>query len=73
MVPFDTEPGKTPRKIAIDRKKRIYLKQDIEEFLNEEETSLIQNDEFHFLPLESFDDSSYDPRTASEWLSFTVS
>jgi dynein heavy chain len=73
MVPYKTEPGKTPRKIKIERKKRLFLEQDIAALLRNEGVDYSKKEfsEFH-LPLEYFDDTSFDPRTPEEWLSFRV-
>lgn len=75
MVPYKTEPGKTPRKIKIERKKRLFLEQDIEELLLREglDYSLMKDSRLDaYLPLEMFDDITYDPRTPEEWQSLGV-
>jgi hypothetical protein len=72
MVPFEAVEGKTPRKIKVERKKRLFQQQDIEKLLEEMSVSMVQNKDFHFLPLEYFDDTSFDPRTPEEWQSFVV-
>lgn len=70
MTPYNAVGDKTPRKIEIARRKRLYAQQDIEVLLrqagvddNEDESS----SSVHQLPLESFDDTEYDQRTAREW------
>lgn len=72
MVPYVNPPGGVPRKIVIERKKRLYESQNIEELLKAEgidysqptTTSKYEN----YLPLEIFDDTEYDPRTPEEWI-----
>lgn len=72
MVPYETEPGKTPRKIKIERKKRLFLVQDIEELLKQEGIDYSDPSSNGKFPLEFFDDTTLDSRTISEWLSFRV-
>eukprot|EP01116_Phalansterium_solitarium_P017128 TRINITY_DN413_c0_g1_i5.p1 TRINITY_DN413_c0_g1~~TRINITY_DN413_c0_g1_i5.p1 ORF type:complete len:4163 (-),score=2181.62 TRINITY_DN413_c0_g1_i5:539-13027(-) len=71
MVPYVTEPTRTPRKIRIERQKRLFMEQNIEQLLQAEgidysvvpETPLLHAQ----LPLEVFDDTTFDPRTNDEW------
>jgi dynein heavy chain len=72
MVPYETGPGQTPRKIKIERNKRLYMEQDIEKLLEEKGVSLKKTDEPEIFPLEAFDDFSFDPRPAEEWKNFAV-
>lgn len=76
IVPFKQRPGKPPRRIEIERKKRLYASQDLEELLraggidyvkyalNMDHTSGQQS----YLPIESFDDTEYECRYPTEWI-----
>lgn len=70
------EPGTLPRKVYVERKRRLYLSQNIEELLAEHgltDDDLLppktskNEDQYSlygsssFLPLESFDDEEFDP------------
>lgn len=54
MEPNDPIPGRVPRKVAIDRKKKEYASFDLNVLMNQ-----IEQTE-HWLPLELFDDITYD-------------
>lgn len=65
--PFEPIPGRAPRKVVIDRKKKLYASLMIINLLREE--SVDYSKENHsWLPLEPFDDSSFDERPPEEWL-----
>jgi dynein heavy chain len=77
QVPFISRPGVVPRKIEIERKKRIFSGVQLEDLLLERSidhkvpsaTSL----EFYagdvpLLPLESFDDTDFECRSVAAWL-----
>ena len=76
MVPYVTPPGFTPRKVAIERKRRLFDSLDIESLLNEcgllEEFNLPVLSEhtgiMSLLPLYLFDDFEFETRTYDEWL-----
>ncbi|PRP75973.1 hypothetical protein PROFUN_01689 [Planoprotostelium fungivorum] len=75
MVPYKSEGGRTPRKIKIERKKRLFMAQDIKQLLESEKITLdaIRGRSSLFemnAPLEDFDNYDFDPRTPQEWLSF---
>lgn len=61
MEPYDPIPGRVPRKVAIDRKKKEYASFDIEQLLLDEGLDLNDpNNNVNWLPLELFDDTTYD-------------
>ncbi|KAM8915859.1 dynein axonemal heavy chain 1-like [Spinachia spinachia] len=82
--PYQTVPGQIPRKLAIERRRREYLKLDFEQLLAEkgiDPNILIprhpSNSDEHvttidnvstYLPLEIFDNEEYDCRTPEDWL-----
>ena len=71
MEPFVPIPGKPPRKVVIDRQRKLFASLNIEELLmelegiNYKEPQKRQED---WLPLEPFDDNEYDCRTPHEWI-----
>jgi dynein heavy chain len=74
FVPFVNPPGGVPRKIVIERKRRLFEQQNIEELLREQvidysKPVTAQNKYENYLPLEIFDDTEFDPRTQQEWMS----
>ena len=77
ISPFVTRPGHIPRKIEIERKKRLYAAQDIEMLLQAKGidyagalTTTLTNvqQKLPVIPLEAFDNTSYEVRTPQEWL-----
>jgi dynein heavy chain len=73
MTPFVTLPGETPRKVVIERKKRLFAEQDIAALLEREGIAAgldaaTGKGLLGAVPLELFDDSEYDTRTPEEWL-----
>ena len=71
LLPYEHVRGRVPRKIEMERKRRQYEAQDIERLCQIAGLSLneIGTREGLTLPLEIFDDTSFDPRTADEWMS----
>uniref|UniRef100_A0A0G4F0A6 Dynein heavy chain 1, axonemal n=1 Tax=Chromera velia CCMP2878 TaxID=1169474 RepID=A0A0G4F0A6_9ALVE len=70
IEPFDQAPGKAPRKVVVERKKKWFQSQDIQHLLsvrgiNYSDPSF---DENRWLPLEPFDDLEFDARTPEEWI-----
>jgi len=81
QVPFKTKPGETPRKIQIERKKRLYSEQNIELLLahqgikySEPPVSSLAALRFssEVLPLECFDNSDFEERSPETWMSYAV-
>ena len=77
ISPFVTRPGHIPRKIEIERKKRLYATQDIEALLgakgvdysNPLVTTLGNIKQgLPCMPLEAFDNVDFEIRTPAEWL-----
>jgi dynein heavy chain len=73
MEPYDPVPGRVPRKVAIDRKKKEYASFNIEQLL------LNKNIDFNhtkrregWLKLEYFDDNTFDDFTDEDWISRKV-
>jgi len=74
QVPYHTIPGQVPRKIEIERKKRVYASQDIEGLLldrkldyNNEEF-MDPNSDVNLLPLDAFDNTDFECRSIAAWL-----
>ena len=71
LVPFAPGAGRTPRRIVIERQKRLFALQDVGALLldlgvdvNEPDTLTDGGME----PLESFDDTEYEGRPIEEWM-----
>ncbi|KAG9394461.1 dynein light chain binding [Carpediemonas membranifera] len=70
QVPFETAPGKIPRKIVIERRKREFAALDISELIGDQPVSGQPEgatDYSTMLPLHLFDDTSFEERNPSEW------
>eukprot|EP00965_Chrysotila_dentata_P230422 6197764-Pleurochrysis_carterae.AAC.2 len=67
LVPFHQEPGAMPRKVVIERQRRLYTEQDIEQLLLDEGVDITVPELQGDLPLEMFDDTEFDSRLMSEW------
>jgi len=70
MEPFLPIPGKPPRKVVIDRQRKLFASLDIEELLLELGIDYRnpQPNQADWLPLEPFDDLEYDCRLPHEWI-----
>ena len=93
MAPFVSRPGETPRRVQIERKKRLYAQKNVENLLHEKgyppnvpkstvtanleseaggggvdvnDTDLYATE--RILPLEIFDNTTFDQRRCDEWL-----
>lgn len=69
MEPYDPIPGRVPRKVAIDRKKKEFASYDLEKLLIEfgvDYNNLHINSQW--LPLELFDDTTFDDFSNDDWL-----
>jgi dynein heavy chain len=74
MEPFLPIPGKPPRKVVIDRQRKLFASLDIEELLLElgiDYRNPAPN-QADWLPLEPFDDLEYDCRLPQEWIELGV-
>jgi dynein heavy chain, axonemal len=69
MEPYKPIPGRVPRKVEIDRKKKEYKGYDVEDLLLNEGVD-VNNVAEHvkWLDLELFDDKTFDDYTPKEWL-----
>ena len=70
LVPFEHVRGRVPRRIEVERRRRVYELQDTLELLRLAGLSLeevVQRNKDR-LPIEVFDDSSYETRNPAEWL-----
>lgn len=73
MEPYDPVPGRVPRKVAIDRKKKEYASFDINQLLAENSINFEGNNRREgWLPLEYFDDNTFDDFTDEDWISRKV-
>ena len=74
MEPFFPIPGKPPRKVVIDRQRKLFASLDIEELLLELgiDYKNPQPNQADWLPLEPFDDLEYDCRLPREWIELGV-
>lgn len=70
MEPFIPIPGKPPRKVVIDRQRKLFASLNIEDLLLELGIDYRNPTEnaSEWLPLEPFDDLEYDCRLPHEWL-----
>ena len=69
LVPFSTRPGQVPRRIVIERQKRLFALQDLAQLLLDHGVDSAVSDPPNALPLEVFDDTEYESRPIDEWLS----
>jgi len=74
MEPFLPIPGKPPRKVVIDRQRKLFASLDIAELLVELgiDYRQPQPNQADWLPLEPFDDLEYDCRLPREWIELGV-
>ncbi|EPY35542.1 hypothetical protein STCU_01132, partial [Strigomonas culicis] len=70
QVPYEHLRGRVPRKIEIERRRRLYEGQNTMHLISISGLSLadLAEEESHKLPLEIFDDTSYDCRNPDEWM-----
>ncbi|KAL4440889.1 hypothetical protein ABPG74_009302 [Tetrahymena malaccensis] len=72
MEPYDPIPGQVPRKVAIDRKKKQFASYQLEDLMLYLNVDFNQPDtQCEWLPLELFDDSTFDENSSFEWLDRT--
>ena len=70
MIPFHTKAGEVPRQVQIERKKRLYALQDINQLLDERKDVLSEKKvevANSTLSLELFDNTDYESRNQREW------
>ncbi|WIA11828.1 hypothetical protein OEZ85_011917 [Tetradesmus obliquus] len=71
FVPFVTKPGDTPRKVQIQRKRRLYACQSIAELVAQEGLDLQQlssRQDEQWDALEVFDDTTFESRNHEQWV-----
>lgn len=76
IVPYEQRAGKPPRRVEIERKKRLYASQDINELLVESGINYAkynvemnhQTGQKSYLPLDVFDDTEYEARNPEDWI-----
>lgn len=69
MEPYEPIPGRVPRKVAIDRKKKEYASYNLEQLFAENSIDFNNiNKNVEWLPLELFDDTTYDDYSNEEWI-----
>ncbi|CBZ56170.1 Dynein heavy chain 1, axonemal, related [Neospora caninum Liverpool] len=70
IEPFEQIPTHAPRKVTVERRRRLYASLDIEELLAERGINYAdpQFDSERWLPLDPFDDTTYDDRLPEEWM-----
>ena len=72
QLPFETKPGETPRKIEVERKKRLFSTQNIQMLIDKEIQRIFGLKEIspyaQLLSYETFDDTEFEQRTLEEWL-----
>jgi len=76
LVPYEQRPGKPPRRIEIERKKRLYAAQDIEKLLLAAGVNYARygvgmdhaTGGVSYLPLEIFDNVDFETHAPKEWI-----
>ena len=68
LVPYVQAPGCTPRRIVIERQKRLFQLQDLAQLLLDLGIDSAVPDPPGALPLELFDNTDYECRPIEEWL-----
>lgn len=68
--PMENEPGKAPRKVILDRRRKEYNSKSVQLELEAQGVNLSDKDESKesHLPLEAFDDDSFEIRTPKDWI-----
>ncbi|KAF5829735.1 dynein heavy chain, N-terminal region 2-domain-containing protein [Dunaliella salina] len=65
MAPYETKPGCTPRRVQIQRKRKLFAQQDLPQLIQQE--GLQENGQSVF-KLDIFDDTDYESRLCSQWV-----
>eukprot|EP00762_Andalucia_godoyi_P002130 ANDGO_02526.mRNA.1 Dynein-1-beta heavy chain len=69
MIPFVSGPGQVPRKVEIERRRRLYASVDLEKVLEERGINYAMPPaQKSYLPLEAFDNTDFDVRNPEEWV-----
>eukprot|EP00951_Prasinocladus_malaysianus_P047438 scaffold650447_cov42-Prasinocladus_malaysianus.AAC.1 len=64
MVPYDAPPGAVPRRVEIDRRKRLYAAQHVPDLIAKEGADIGKASAFD---LAVFDNTDFEQRLAREW------
>lgn len=65
MVPYDVPPGAVPRRVEVDRKKRLFAAQDVPSLVASEGVDLIEPSAFG---VDVFDNTDMEQRLGEEWV-----
>jgi len=70
MEQFELIPGRPPRKVVVDRARKLFSSLNLEDLLLELGINYDKSNQHsaEWLPLEPFDDTEYDCRMPEEWL-----
>ena len=76
QLPFEGKPGDTPRKIEIERKKRLFSTQNIQSLIENAVKNIFEEKDIsqysQQLNYEIFDDTEFEQRTITEWLNLKL-
>ena len=65
MVPFEVPPGAVPRRVEVDRRKRLFASQDLPSLVAEKGVDLQEASAFR---VEVFDNTDHEQRLPAEWV-----
>jgi dynein heavy chain len=68
MEPYDPLPGRVPRKVAIDRKKKEYASFNLNQLFEQARINFVEKTKESWLPLHFFDDSTFDDYIEVGWI-----
>ena len=68
LVPHQPGPGRAPRKIVIERQKRLFALQDVHQLILDLGVDTAEPERPGAMSLELFDDTEYESRSLEEWL-----
>ena len=68
MQPYDPIPGRVPRKVAIDRKKKEYASFNLSELFSSRRINFIEDTKESWLSLYYFDDNTFDDFSSEAWI-----
>ena len=69
MVPFEVPPGAVPRRVEVDRRKRLFASQDLPSLVAEKGVDLEETSAFQ---VQVFDNTDYEQRLPAEWVPKTI-
>lgn len=68
MEPYDPIPGRVPRKVAIDRKKKEYASFNLNQLFELAKINFVEKTKESWLPLHYFDDNTFDDYPSEGWI-----